>query len=206
MPIVILLTSFSDNFKTVDDADKYEVKIESGLSVDDNDKYSVEIESGLDKNSTELEEPMELLELKDAPVGDTSLSLENTMTDSFSFKSTSLDLKLTTSNRRYSLRPQKRLQITEYPVTSSKQRLMCVTKTSCLETIFEDPSYKNGSIVLLGRALKRSIAFNNSSNKAKVKRRKLKIKRLSTSKRKNSKITLEDVKRKLSSLNECENN
>lgn len=154
------------------------------------------LESGI--SSTIIEENMGQLGLGDTNSKDVIVNLE-------SENISKCIIKAATSNRRYTLRPQKRLQNTEYAVTPMKKSLQCKKKNTCLETIFEDPQHKNGSIILLGRALKRSIAFNDSINLSKVKRRRLKIKRLSkNNKKKAIKITLEDVKRKLKCLEECE--
>lgn len=164
----------------------------------------------------ELEQDMELLELEDAS------GANSTCNSLFQLKAREIlpeDTSQSSSsgNRRYGLRPKKRPlfsncedsldDVVENSSSPSKKRCMSRPNNGCLETIFEHPEVaKNGNLLVIGKSkIKRFISFNDFVTRTKNKHRKLRVKRLFKSKGKKPsrpKITLEDVKLKLKSLEE----
>jgi hypothetical protein len=148
----------------------------------------------------EVEEDMELLELKDVVDSDNVL---------FELKTKELvsSPRSTSRNRRYTLRPQKKPENTECEKSNNRKKSTPLPKHGCLETIFESPLFKNGAVTLIGKAkLKRYLSFDSFVSKAKLRHRKLKLKRLSKGKRKKNsrKVSIEEVKRKLKCLEDDE--
>lgn len=168
----------------------------------------------IEEENKQLEQDMELLELEDANDANSNslfqLKAREIAPEDVSQSSTS-------GNRRYGLRPKKRpfgsyyedslSDVVENSSSPSKKRCMSRPNNGCLETIFEHPEIaKNGNLLIIGKSkIKRLISFNDFVNKTKNKHRKLRVKRLFKSKGKKPsrpKITLEDVKLKLKSLEE----
>lgn len=166
----------------------------------------------VEEENNQLEQDMELLELEDA-----SDANSNSLFQLKASEIASEDLSQTTAsgNRRYGLRPKKRplfsscedslCDVVENSSSPSKKRCMSRPNNGCLETIFEQPEVaKNGNLLVIGKSkIKRFISFNDFVTRTKNKHRKLRVKRLFKSKGKKPsrpKITLEDVKLKLKSL------
>uniref|UniRef100_A0A1B6KVK0 Tantalus-like domain-containing protein n=1 Tax=Graphocephala atropunctata TaxID=36148 RepID=A0A1B6KVK0_9HEMI len=155
--------------------------------------------------STILEENMESLHIGEEII-DKEFKFEVKSDDNTPSISSSSPAPPTT-NRRYSLRPIKQKESTNQFKASSKKKRLSLPGNVALETIFEDPVYRNGSLKLLGKKLKRFISFNDFVSKTKFKHRLSKIKRLPSKIKKvkmSSKLTAEDVKKKLESLEETE--
>ncbi|XP_054289610.1 uncharacterized protein LOC129004926 [Macrosteles quadrilineatus] len=154
-----------------------------------------EIEDELSEELKEMEEEMELLELSASNFQDEATFIESN------------DKK---TNRRYSLRPQRKLQSThcdKFSSNAKKRATPTLPKNGTLETIFENPVFtrKNGSLSLMGKTrLKRYLSFDDFVNKTKQRHRKLKVKRLRRGKKQSKclKVSVEDVKLKLQSLDE----
>lgn len=172
---------------------------------DGGEEKEILIAVSIEEENNQLEQNMELLELEDASDETNNLLLQ--------FKAREVAPEAS-GNRRYGLRPKKRPFYTDFEdgdildmSSPSKKRCLSRPKNGCLETIFEHPEKsKNGNLLVLGKSkIKRFISFNDFVTRTKNKHRKLKVKRLFKGKGKNSsrpKVTLEDVKLKLMSLEE----
>uniref|UniRef100_A0A1B6IES5 Tantalus-like domain-containing protein n=1 Tax=Homalodisca liturata TaxID=320908 RepID=A0A1B6IES5_9HEMI len=154
--------------------------------------------------STNLEQNMESLQLNEDMIEkDFKFDVKS---DATSPSVSSSNSRPASTNRRYSLRPIKQKESTnEFKASSTRKKRLSHPENMALETIFENPVCRNGSIKLLGKKLKRFISFNNFVTKAR--HRQLKIKRLTPKVKKvkvRTKITIEDVRQKLQSLEETD--
>ncbi|RZF35990.1 hypothetical protein LSTR_LSTR001415 [Laodelphax striatellus] len=168
----------------------------------------------MEVNDTNVEQHFEKLNLSVTPNsppsdGDRSVSSQPEAEDEIG----PLTAPETSANRRFMLRPRKRvsghfgtLDLTSPKVgrleTSFSPKPASTKRNPNLETIFEEPVVKkNGAVVLIGTSkIKRAISFQQFVSKTKARKRKALVKKFNFGRKKKTSLTLNDLKVKLSDL------